>query len=107
MLKKIGAASAIAAAMLLLASPANAQVSILPITIEDSNVNFCHNDIVASAAAITIPLLGAPEAENTEGGDCTVWEDVNVIVDEDDDDHGHKPHGHGHGHGHGHHDNDD
>uniref|UniRef100_UPI00131B12D6 hypothetical protein n=1 Tax=Saccharothrix deserti TaxID=2593674 RepID=UPI00131B12D6 len=102
MLKKIGAASAITVAMLLSASPAYAQdINILPIDIEDSNVNLCHNDIVASVAAITIPLLGAPEAENTGGGDCVVWEDVNVIVDGDDDEHGHGHHGHKpHGHGH-------
>ncbi|WP_158842403.1 hypothetical protein [Saccharothrix deserti] len=115
MLKKIGAASAITVAMLLFASPANAQ-DILPIDIDDSNVNFCHNDITAAGAAITTTVTGLlpTEDEATEGGsyDCTVWEDVIIIVEQDDDDHGHHGH-HGHhgykphGHGHGHHDNDD
>jgi len=95
MLKKIGAASAITVAMLLSASPAYAQlIDVAPIDIEDSNVNFCHNSIAASGAALTVvpDLLGAA-SENTQVGDCTVWEDVLIFVNKDDDEH----HGH-HGH---------
>jgi len=88
MLKKIGAASAITAAMLLSTSPAYAQVTeVAPIDIDNSNVNFCHNTIIASGAALTIPdILGTP-SEETQVGDCAVWEDVIIIVNENDDDH--------------------